>query len=75
MLDAALRYAGRGLLVLPCRPRQKTPATDHGLKDATDDPGLIKAWWTQWPNANVAIRTGAESDLVVLDVDGEHGAQ
>ena len=30
-------------------------------------------WWHRWPDANVGIRTGAESSLVVLDVDPRHG--
>ena len=74
--DARRRLAlRRPRLACPAMSPADKTATDHGLKDATDDPGLIKAWWTQWPKANVAIRAGAESDLVVLDVDGEHGAR
>jgi hypothetical protein len=75
LLSAALRYAGQGWPVFPCRPRRKEPATRHGLQDATTDTGLISGWWGQWPDANVAIRTGVESGLVVLDVDGEDGAE
>lgn len=40
---------------------------------ATTDPGQIRAWWEKWPNANVGIRTGASSRLVILDVDPRHG--
>src|SRR5262249_15398402 len=29
--------------------------------------------WTQWPEANIGIATGAISGLVVLDVDPRHG--
>ena len=43
MTDATLRqalaFAARGWPVLPCQPGQKTPATRHGLRDATTDPG------------------------------------
>lgn len=73
LVAAAIRYAERGWPVFPCRPRGKTPATRNGLKDATTDQGLITGWWEQWPTANVAVRTGAESGLVVLDVDGDAG--
>ena len=73
LLDAALRYASRGWPALPCRPRGKVPCTKHGLKDATRDRGLIEAWWAQWSDANVAVRTGRVSGLVVLDVDGDDG--
>jgi hypothetical protein len=33
----------------------------------------VRQWWGRWPDANVAIRTGAVSGLVVLDVDPDHG--
>lgn len=72
---AAVRYAERGLFVFPCHPRSKTPALRHGLKDATDDPGMVAGWWEQWPEANIAILTGGDSGLVVLDVDGDEGAR
>lgn len=51
----------------------KHPATPHGLKDATDAPAQIKAWWAKNPMWNVAIATGDASNLVVIDVD-THGA-
>jgi hypothetical protein len=44
-----------------------------GLKAATTDRLAITAWWQRWPGANVAIRTGAVSGLVVIDVDPPHG--
>lgn len=51
----------------------KHPRTAHGCKDATTDAQQIRDWWTSWPDAHVAIATGAESGLVVLDVDPRHG--
>jgi hypothetical protein len=33
----------------------------------------VKEWWSRVPDANIAIATGKESDLVVLDVDGPEG--
>lgn len=69
MLAAALSYAARGWRVLPVEPCGKVPITAHGCKDATVDAGTIRGWWRATPNANVAIATGAESDIVVLDVD------
>jgi hypothetical protein len=50
----------------------KHPRTRHGLKDATVDESLIRSWWNKWPDANVAIRTGPESDLLTLDIDPRH---
>ena len=75
MTDAALRQAlafvTRGWPVLPCQPGQKTPATAHGVRDATTDPEQITAWFGRHPGWNLAIATGAPGPDV-LDVD-EHG--
>lgn len=55
---------------LPCSTRrEKPPLTPHGLKDATTDPARIREWWSQWPDANVAIATGPASKLLVVDID------
>jgi RecA-family ATPase len=72
-LDAALLYQGHGLAVFPLRPREKTPSTSHGVKDATLEGGKAHRWWTSRPDANVAVATGAVSGVVVLDVDGDEG--
>src|SRR5215212_4795841 len=69
LMEAALSYAAKGISVFPCKPRSKVPATAHGFKDATRDEGTIRGWWEENPRYNVAIRTGKESNLVVLDVD------
>jgi hypothetical protein len=45
----------------------------NGLTGATVDRDHIDAWWRRWPHANVAIRTGAASGLVVLDIDRRGG--
>lgn len=71
-LARALAYARRGWPVFPCKPDRKEPATPHGIKDATTDPGRITAWWTAVPGRNVAIATGAPGPDV-LDVDVRPG--
>ena len=56
--------------MFPCRPGQKEPATAHGCKDATVDARIITGWWSDRPDCNLAVATGAISDLFVLDIDG-----
>ncbi len=89
LLAAALEYARRGWRVLPlhsvdgescscedadcCKSPGKHPRNTHGLKEASADPAIIAGWWRRWPDANVGIATGAESGLVVLDVDPKSG--
>lgn len=67
LLNAALEYAELGYRVFPCAPGKKSPATSHGLHDATCDPDQIEAWWAQMPEANIGLRT---EGLFVVDVDG-----
>ena len=69
----ALEWAHRGRPVFPAR-LNKAPYTPNGLLDATTDPEAVQDWWRRWPGANVALRTGEPSRLVVLDVDGHEGA-
>lgn len=88
MLSEALAYARLGVPVFPCHSiangtctcsnpecdRQgKHPRTANGLKDASTDESAIRAWWTRWPRANVAARTGSVSGWVAIDVDPGHG--
>lgn len=87
LLEAALAYAAAGLAVLPlhdttagacscgrdCEAPGKHPRTRHGIDDASSDPLVIAGWWQRWPTANVGVRTGAVSGVVVLDVDPRHG--
>ena len=85
LVTAALQYAGRGWHVFPCTwiidgecscqgrvascSPGKHPLTPNGFYGATTDPLLIQTYWETWPLANVAIRTGAESNLVIVDID------
>lgn len=76
MKEAALAYAERGWRVLPIEPRGKAPLAElvpHGCKDATTDIEMINQWWTQHPDANIGVATGAESGLFVVDLDGLAG--
>jgi Bifunctional DNA primase/polymerase, N-terminal/Primase C terminal 1 (PriCT-1) len=70
VIHSALGLAARGFHIFPCRPRDKRPATANGLKDATTDREIIRAWWQQQPDNNIAIATGPASGIFVVDVDG-----
>jgi len=86
--DAAQRLARSGWLVLPCHSPAgagcscghtdcsspgKHPRTRRGLHGASSDPDRVAVWWRRWPDANVGVRTGAVSGLVVVDIDPAHG--
>ena len=88
MLDAALAYAKRGWHGFPlhsisasgsctcgdlgCGSPGKHPLTRNGFHDASTDVAQIRDWWRRWPSANVGIRTGTTSRLLVLDSDPRH---
>ena len=71
-LSQALGYAARGWPVFPCQPGQKIPATPHGYRNATTDPGQITYWFTRDPRCNLAIATGFPGPDV-LDPVFAHG--
>ncbi len=74
LLRAALAYARLGLAVFPCQPQGKTPLTEHGVKDATRDAAIIRAWWTRWPDANIGLAMGGEFSAIDIDVkNGTNG--
>jgi hypothetical protein len=35
----------------------------------------VRAWFSGWPEAGIAVVTGAISGLVVLDIDPRHGGE
>jgi hypothetical protein len=45
----------------------------NGLNGASSDATVVAGFWEQWPTANVGIRTGPDSGIVVLDVDTPKG--
>lgn len=73
MKGHALKYAAAGIHVFPLKPHGKTPLTQHGCLDATDDDAIIAEWWRQTPTANIGIATGPTSGLLVVDLDGPEG--
>ena len=72
-LNEALELASRGWRVFPLKPKSKVPIMEEWQNKATTNVEQIIQWWTKWPHANVGIATGADSNLVVLDVDVKDG--
>lgn len=70
--EKALDYARFGWHVFPVVPGDKNPSVRGGLLAATTDRDRIVNFWREHPNHNVAIRCGAESKIIVLDVDDRH---
>lgn len=62
---------------VPCASPGKRPYLPKWQDKATADIRQAAKWFLKkhggWPLANVGIATGPESDLFVIDVDGEEG--
>src|ERR1039458_9640582 len=74
LLNMALTYAASGLSVIPLRPKEKTPLFPWAeFQKRRASPDEIRKWWTDTPNANLGVVTGAVSGLAVVDLDGPMG--
>ena len=87
--QAAVEYACRGWYVIPlhdvtagycscgkgkdCKDAGKHPRLEAWQEQATIDEATIRKWWGQWPNANIGILTGVQSDIAVIDIDPRNG--
>jgi hypothetical protein len=49
------------------------PCCEGGYKAAVSDPDAIRALFSRYRNASIAVATGAINDLDVLDIDPRHG--
>lgn len=68
-LDTALILAECGMKVYPLTAESKIPVQgSHGEHDATSDPNIIREWFLNNPNYNLAINLQA-SGLAVIDLD------
>ena len=70
-LDQALLYVEAGFSVFPLTPKSKRPLIKWSrYQRERADAASVESWWTEWPEAGIAIVAGEISGgLVVLDVD------
>lgn len=71
MLEAACTLLQRGVNVLPVSRETKRPYLTSWKSWQENRQSLeqIRSWWQRYPQANVAIVTGAISGLCVVDAD------
>jgi hypothetical protein len=56
-----------------CSDPGKHPATARGFNDASSDPDSIREMFSCRPGANVGLRAGRSSGVIVLDIDLRNG--
>jgi len=72
ILKAAKYYTnGLGWRVFPVLG--KIPACSHGVKDATRDQEQLEGWWGE-EGFGIALACGEPSGVLVVDLDGDAGA-
>jgi putative DNA primase/helicase len=72
LIAAALAVAASGLPVFPCSVPKKKPITEHGFKNATLDPTVIREMFARDGAALIGVPTGRVSKRVVIDIDPRH---
>ena len=71
LMQAAVSYAQLGWRVFPLHPLSKIPLFRGSWPEyATHDIDTIRAWWSVYPTANIAIVTDT---FTVVDVDRKPG--
>lgn len=77
-LDHALSLAAKGFHVFPLVPNSKVPLKEmeNFPEIASNDPEVVRKWWTDYPSANIAISTtkyNGSGALLAVDVDNKNG--
>jgi Bifunctional DNA primase/polymerase, N-terminal len=74
MSEAIDDYKARDWSIIPIRPGDKRPLVRwEEYQHRCPSQEEARSWLRAWPEAGVAIVTGAISGLVVLDIDLRHG--
>ena len=68
LLDAAARYVAQSWQLFICG-NDKKPLQQGGFKNASTDLSRLDRALTRHPDGMLAVRAGAESGIVVIDVD------
>lgn len=58
--------------VFPIKPRDKKPPLCLWQTEASRHLDTVLKWWEQYPDANIGLRCGVTSGVVVVDVDPSH---
>lgn len=69
-VEWALAYARVAMAVFPCGADSR-PLVERGFKNATTNPGQIRAWWKRWPHAEIGW--AVPGGVVVVDLDVKKG--
>jgi putative DNA primase/helicase len=60
--------------VFPVEGKRKPLVQWKRYQDVLPAAGDVELWWSQWPDANIAIALGPASNVVRVDADGDGSA-
>jgi hypothetical protein len=73
-VDDALSYLNMGWSIIPVK-RDKRPFVPwQKFQKERPTDAMVRKWWKDYPDANIAVITGAVSGIVAIDIDSENGA-
>jgi hypothetical protein len=90
LIDAVRDYCQRGWELIPiygvsdgtcdcgkpdCTSPGKHPLLPKWTEKASSDFGQVQRWYDKFKSLNIAVKTGAGSRLIVLDIDGPEGEE
>lgn len=70
MQQAARNLHALGFKTIPIKPGTKTPATKHGVNDATADNAATDAWYAMHPDHGIGV---SGEGFVIFDFDVKDG--
>lgn len=73
-LQVAIKLLKAGLRPIPIKANCKKPplVSWEQFQQRAPTTAEVTQWWTQWPNANVAMLTGTPGGIDVIDFDPGH---
>jgi hypothetical protein len=76
MNEAIDAYIAHGWSIIPIRSGDKRPLVRwEEFQYRRPHVEEVRAWFSVWPEAGIAVVTGAVSGVVVLDIDPRHGGE
>lgn len=66
-------FIEHGYSIIPIRANKKSFVKWKEYQERIATHEEIKLWWTQWPEANIALVTGKISGIIVIDIDSQEG--
>lgn len=72
-VDATAQFVCECAKGANCHSPGKHPRISDWTRLATTNEQQIRQWWSDYPLSNIGIATGADSKIVVLDIDPKSG--